>query len=187
MPTNKRSGTVARLGLPCLFAALIAAGAFIAIPLPGNPVPIVIQNLFVVLSGLLLGPLAGGAAVVLFLCLGIVGFPVFSGGHGGLAVLAGPTGGYLVGYLLAAIVAGLLAGKRKPGSTVIASILAFLLILASGCVGLRLLRNVGWTKAFAVGALPFLIGDGIKCILAVLLSLRLGPFVDSIRGRSVDA
>ena len=187
MPSNKRSGTVARLGLPCLFAALIAAGAFIAVPLPGNPVPIVIQNLFVVLSGLLLGPLAGGISVLLFLCLGIVGFPVFSGGHGGLAVLAGPTGGYLAGYLIAAIVAGLLAKKRRPVGTIIAAALAFLLILASGCIGLRLLKNVGWAKAFAVGALPFLLGDGIKCVLAILLSLRLGPFVDSIRGRSGNA
>jgi len=187
MPTNKSSGTVARLGLPCLFAALIAAGAFIAIPLPGNPVPVVVQNLFVVLSGLLLGPLAGGVSVALFLCLGIVGFPVFSGGHGGLAVLAGPTGGYLVGYLVAAVTAGFLARRRKPVATIIASILAFGLILAFGCTGLHLLRNVGWAKALAVGALPFLVGDGVKCILAILLTLKLGPFVDSIRRRTVNA
>ena len=92
-----------------LFAAFTAAGAFIAIPI--GPVPIVLQNLFAVLAGLILGSLMGSASVALYLLAGILGLPVFAGGTGGIARFAGPTGGYLPGYLLAALTAGLIAGR----------------------------------------------------------------------------
>jgi biotin transport system substrate-specific component len=150
-------------------------------------VPVVVQNLFVVLAGLLLGPVDGPLAVLLFLGLGALGFPVFSGGHGGLAVLVGPTGGYLAGYLVAALLAGILARGRRLVTTMVGSVAAFLAILALGCAGLMLLRNVSLAKALAVGVLPFLIGDGLKCVLAVLVAMKLGPFTDSLRGRSPRA
>ena len=94
-----------------LFAALICAGSVIAIP--AGPVPIVLQNAFAVLAGLLLGPIQGAGAVGLFLIAGALGLPVFSGGKGGFAVFAGPTGGYLAGYFFAALVA-VQADRRAP-------------------------------------------------------------------------
>lgn len=148
-----------------------------------SPIPLILQNLIVVLSGLLLGPLKGTATVLLFLLLGVFGFPVFSGGHGGLAWFAGPTGGYLAGYLLAAPLAGLFASKRRLGYTIIGSVLAFLLILLAGALRLKLLKNIDWSKALLLGVLPFLPGDLIKAGLAAMLSWRLGPFVDSISGK----
>jgi biotin transport system substrate-specific component len=173
----------ARASLACLFAALCAAGAFIALPIPGTPIPVVIQNLFVVLAGLLLGPLWGGASVLLFLALGALGFPVFSGGRGGFAHIAGPTGGYIIGYLVAAFFAGLVARKRGLFRSSLASILGFALILALGVLRLKLLKNVDWGKALAAGVLPFLPGDAVKAILAALVATRLGPFADSLTGR----
>ena len=170
-----------RIVLPALFAALISVGAFMAFPLPGSPVPIVLQNLLVVLAGLLLGPLQGGAAVLLFLVLGALGFPVFSGGHGGLAWFAGPTGGYLVGYALAALVAGLLSGTRKAFTSFVASFAGFATILIVGAARLKFYKSMGWGGAFAAGILPFLIGDSIKAVFAALLALKLGPIVDRMR------
>ena len=170
-----------RIVFPALFAALISVGAFMAFPLPGSPVPIVLQNLLVVLAGLLLGPLQGGAAVLLFLVLGALGFPVFSGGHGGLAWFAGPTGGYLVGYALAALVAGLLSGTRKAVTSFVASFAGFATILIVGAVRLKFYKSMGWGGAFAAGILPFLIGDSIKAVFAALLALKLGPIVDRMR------
>ena len=93
--------TVTALTLTALFAALIAAGTFISIPLPFSPVPIVLQNLFTVLAGLILGPALGAAAVALYLAAGIIGAPVFAGATGGIVRLIGPTGGFLIGYFLA--------------------------------------------------------------------------------------
>jgi len=94
-----------KLTLSALFASLICAGCFIQIPLPGG-VPIVIQDMMAMLSGLLLGPVFGGLAVLLFLLLGAIGFPVFTGKAGLHVLLAGPTSGFLWGYFFAAVIGG---------------------------------------------------------------------------------
>jgi biotin transport system substrate-specific component len=181
MDTDSRL-RAARTSLACLFAALCAAGAFIALPIPGSPIPVVIQNLFVVLAGLLLGPLWGSVSVLIFLVLGALGFPVFSGGRGGLAHFAGPTGGYILGYLVAAFVAGHIARKRGLLRSALAASAGFLIILALGVLRLKLLKNVNWAKALAAGVLPFLPGDAVKAILAALVAAKLGPYTDSLTG-----
>src|SRR3989339_593879 len=94
-----------------LLAAMTAAGAYVAIPI--GPVPIVLQNFFVFLTGLLLGSRWGAAGVAVYLLAGACGLPVFAGGTGGIGRLLGPTGGYLLGYLAAAYVIGLITEKAK--------------------------------------------------------------------------
>ncbi len=183
MHTSRMRPIATHIGLISLFAALCAAGAMISLPLPVSPLPIVIQNMFVILAGLLLGPLEGGAAILLFLALGALGFPVFSGGRGGIAVFAGPSGGYLVGYFVGAVLAGAMARKRSRLASLSGGIAGFIAILACGALGLKLMNGITWTKAFTLGVLPFLIGDVIKCALAVLVSSRLGPLTDSLLGR----
>jgi len=172
-----------------VFAALICAGAYIAIPLPGNPVPIVIQNLLIVLAGLLLGPRAGPEAVALFLAVGALGAPVFAGGSGGgLAHFAGPRGGYLVGYPAAAFVAGIvarpLAPARKPGMArvAMASALGFLSVYVFGVARLSFLPNTTVLKALAIGFFPFVAWDAIKAVIAALVAYGLIPFVRSLIG-----
>jgi len=155
----------------------------LTIPLPVGPVPLVAQNFFAVLAGLLLGPLWGAASVLAFILIGALGFPVFSAGRGGIAHLAGPTGGYIAGYLVAAIVAGLFARRRGKVSSILGAVSGFIVILALGVLRLKLLRNVDWAKALAAGVLPFLIGDAIKAALASFVSISLGPFVDSLTRR----
>jgi biotin transport system substrate-specific component len=171
----------ARVALASLFSALLMAGAFIAVPIPGGP-PVVIQNLFAVLAGLLLGPVDGGLSVLLFLAIGAIGFPVFSGGRGGLAHLAGPTGGYLIGYMAAALVAGIIARNRGRLLSALASSAGFLVILALGVIRLKFIRNMDWTKALLAGVLPFLLFDGMKAAICAFVAIKLGPFSDSIRG-----
>jgi biotin transport system substrate-specific component len=168
-----------RIAFTALFAALTAAGAFIAIPV--GPVPIVLQNLLALLSGLVLGPVLGGAAVGLFLLAGLLNFPVFSGGGGGIVRFAGPTGGYLVGYLLAAITAGLIAGRPRANAStkvfqiriVIAVIAAFLVIYIPGLIWLKVRVNLDWIKTLLTGFVPFVIGDTLKGIAAVIIAPRL--------------
>jgi biotin transport system substrate-specific component len=175
---SKPSKWLMRIALTALFAALTAAGAFIAFPL--GPVPIVLQNLFALLSGLVLGPVLGGTAVGLFLLAGLLNFPVFSGG-GGIARFAGPTGGYLVGYLLAALIAGLIAGRPKAGASakvfqiriIIAVIAGFLVIYVPGLIWLKARINLDWIKTLFAGFIPFIIGDILKGIVAVLIAPRL--------------
>jgi len=172
-PGSKRF--LIKISLSSLFAALIAAGAFIAIPV--GPVPIVLQNLFAVLSGLILGPILGTAAVGLYLLAGILNFPVFAGGVGGITRFAGPTGGYLIGYLFAAFTAGLVAGQPKSKTSLIRIIIAviagLLIIYIPGVTWLKVSRNMDLTRALVAGFIPFIIGDILKGIAAVLIAPRL--------------
>ena len=176
----------AKAALACLFAALACVGAYIALPLPISPAPLVLSNLFAILGGLLLGPAWGSLSVLLYLAIGALGFPVFSGGRGGLAHLAGPTGGYLVGYLAGALLAGFIARKRGLLRSALGSVLGFASILAIGATALKLFNGLSWGKAIAVGVLPFMIGDGIKAALSAIVASKLGAFTDSLIGESVD-
>ena len=94
-----------------LLAALTAAGAYLAIPI--GPVPIVLQNLFVMLTGILPGPRWGTASVSVYLLAGLCGLPVFAGGTGGVGRLFGPTGGYLMGFVPAVFITGWLSEKGR--------------------------------------------------------------------------
>ncbi len=158
--------------MACLFAALISLGAYIAIPIPGTPVPIVLQNMFIILAGFILGPWWGLVAVVFYLLLGTVGIPVFSGGTGGLVKFAGPTGGYLIGYLPGVIIFGLLSrlGKSKWFFNIIAGILGMVAVYALGVLRLKAVLGIDWTKAIATGLLPFIPGDIAKIIIASILT-----------------
>jgi biotin transport system substrate-specific component len=171
--------TITGITLIALFAALIAAGTFVSIPLPFSPVPVVLQNLFAVLAGLCLGPVRGSLAVLLYLLTGLLGAPVFAGAAGGFTRFLGPTGGYLLGYLLTALTAGLIAGRPRsekpvPFQRLIpAVVLGFLSMYIPGLFWLKHYTNLTWSGVFIAGVLPFFIGDTIKGIVAVSISLRL--------------
>lgn len=110
-----RTVDIALIGV---FAALIAVLAFAPpIPVGGAGVPITLQTLGVALAGLALGPWRGSAAAGLYVALGLLGLPIFSGFAGGLGVLAGPSAGYLLSFPLTALITGLLARavlRRSP-------------------------------------------------------------------------
>ena len=170
----------------CLFAALISVGSYIAVPLPGTAVPIVLQNLFIMLAGLLLGPGWGLVATLVYLALGALGLPVFSGGTGGFARFLGPTGGYLVGYIPAVLVMGFVSrigAKRRWWRDLLALLLGCALVYAAGLPWLKAVIKGSWEKAFAGGLFPFIPGDAIKMVLAVLLAGRLGPLVERVLPR----
>jgi biotin transport system substrate-specific component len=169
---------IVNITLTALFAALIAGGTFVSIPLPFSPVPIVLQNLFIVLAGLVLGPLLGSAAAALYLIAGALGAPVFAGAAGGIAHFAGPTGGFLAGYFFAALTAGLIAGRPrvdKPiqlGQLIPAAAAGFLVVYVPGVIWLKHIIG-SWPGALAGGFFPFLIGDAIKAVIAVIAAPRL--------------
>ena len=160
-----------------LMAALTAAGAYLAIPI--GPVPIVLQNLFVFLSGLLLGPRWGAASVGIYLLAGALGLPVFAGGTGGIGHFAGPTGGYLLGYLPAVYVIGLISGGSKKGAVldIIAMVCGGLMVYAIGLTWLKILTKMTIAKTLAVGMFPFVPGDGIKIAAAVPIAKALRPII----------
>lgn len=159
-----------------LMAALIAVGAYTCIPFWG-PVPLVLQNLFVLLAGLLLGSRWGLAAMGIYLLVGAAGMPVFSGGRGGIAHFAGPTGGYLVGFAAAAWLSGWICERFPRGSAgdipavVAGTIVAYLF----GVPWLKLVTGMTWEKALLAGMVPFLVGDVLKAVAAVVLARAIRP------------
>jgi biotin transport system substrate-specific component len=166
------------LVLASLMAALTAVGAYIHIPL--GPVPIVLQNLFVLLAGLILGPRWGAASIGVYVLVGACGLPVFAGGKGGLATLAGPTGGYLAGFIMGALVVGWIAHRRPRRMVwdVMAVVLGSLVIYGCGIPWLKLVTGWSWGKALTVGLAPFVFGDAVKATFAVMLSKALRPMMD---------
>ena len=177
---KKGSGLI----MAALFAALISAGCFIHIPLPGG-VPVVLQDMMAMLSGLLLGPVYGAAAVLLFLVLGCIGLPVFSGSAGINVLIAGPTGGFLVGYLLAAVAGGLCIVLLYPRSAggkgrcyaviILAAFLATVVLFAAGIIGFMRVTHADIYKTLAMVLVPFIPWNLIKLALMVLLTKKFRP------------
>ena len=165
---------------------LLVLCAWIAVPLPWTPVPVTGQTFGVMLTAVLLGSRRGAVVLGLYLLEGLAGWPVFQPfGLPGALRLGGPTAGYLLAYPVAAFVTGWLVERalvRTPGQTApsllrLSGALAAgeLVIFAGGCAWLALVPGVvpatvttlGWSRALAAGATPFLAGELIKMALVV--------------------
>lgn len=179
------SGVATReLTLAALFTALIAASAYVSIPV--GPVPFTLQVAFVLLAGLTLGPRLAALAIVAYLCLGLIA-PVFAGGTSGISVLLGPTAGYLWGFLPAAVLAGWLGGSRAslPG-LVLACLAGLIPLYLLGASWLAAQQHLSPSVAVTIGVLQFLPLDVAKAAAAglaarSLVSLPLG--LPGLQGR----
>ena len=177
--------------LIALFTGLIIVGTFIKVPLP--PVPISLQTFFVILAALLGGLQVGVFSTVIYLLLGMIGLPVFTTG-GGIAALIGPTGGFLIGMLAAAIIAGIFSDRVKAEDSkkkhiiycLIGGIIATLVIYAIGVPWLKISLNMSWNKAIAAGMYPFLIGDTIKLVIALIITYSFKERFDLLIAKEID-
>ena len=124
-------------------------------------------TLVVLLIGMTYGCRLGGLTIAAYIFEGAIGLPVFAGGAAGMAILVGPTGGYLFGFLLAAVVLGWLAERgmgRSVASTVLAMVIGNIVIYLCGVAWLT--NFIGLGKAVSVGVFPFLYGDALKLVVA---------------------
>jgi len=173
---TRRAGRTRRAVAAALLAALLAASAWISIPV--GTVPVTLQVFIVLLTGLLMSPRAALAAVGVYLLLGAAGLPVFSGGLGGPGVLFGPTGGYLWGFLLAAPAVSVLRRRPLVGSRALAETVALVVAVAviylAGWAQLAVVTGMGPRAAFAVGVAPFIVIDALKALAALGVARALG-------------
>lgn len=176
-PASRLMGFAGRgLGLPAvLLLGNLALIASAKLQIPFYPVPMTLQTMVVLVIGLTVAPRLALATVLLYLAEGAVGLPVFSGTPErgiGLAYMAGPTGGYLLGFALAAwLVARIVAVRRDPQAVALAAVAGSLTIYACGWVWLALL--IGPEPALVHGVIPFVWGDLLKTALAVAVALGL--------------
>jgi biotin transport system substrate-specific component len=163
-------GSLARdAALVVAAAALTGAAAQVSIPLPFTPVPISLQTFTVLLSGAALGPLRGGAAMLLYLVAGMAGVPWFSEQRSGFDF---PSFGYIIGFVLAGVVVGALARRgadRAVLGAVAMMVIGNLLVYAVGVPWLMRSLQVDVATGLELGAVPFLVGDGLKIALAAAL------------------
>src|SRR5215211_3466009 len=171
-----------------LMAAVTAVAAQITIPLPFSPVPFTLQVLAVILSGLLLGPRYGALAQAVYVLVGAVGVPFFAQFSGGLGVVLGPTGGYLLSYPLAATLAGLAAHTAANATrhkalwtTFFCGCAGLAVIYALGATWLAVITQLPFAAALAQGVLPFVPFDLIKVALAALVAIAAAPAIASSR------
>lgn len=175
------------LVLTALFAALISAGCFLLIPLPGG-IPITFQDMLVMLSGLLLGSLYGSIAVAIFLLLGVIGLPVYTGKAGIQVLLHGPTMGFLWGYLLIAFLGGLalkiflsqekVHSEKKQWLVIcLTAVFQSVVMFACGIVGFMLVTQATLQKAVIAVLLPFIPGNVIKIVLMTFLTKKFRPVI----------
>ncbi|MDH3462028.1 MAG: biotin transporter BioY [Acidimicrobiia bacterium] len=153
-------------------AALTALAAQWRVHLPFTPVPITGQTFAVLLTGAALGSKLGAAGQLLYVAIGALGAPVFSDGRGGIEIIQGATGGYLIGFIFAAGLIGWMAERRQDRSfpTMFTAFIAGSgLIYIFGVVGLMAATEMDLTTAFANGVAPFLFGDLIKAAGAGIL------------------
>lgn len=164
--------SVARqVGLVVGFSLITALSAQVTFHLPGNPVPITGQTFGVLLTGAVLGPRLGFLAMLSYLLEGLTGMPVFASASSGWAIMAGPTGGYLVAFPFAAALVGFLATlrwDRRPSTTILSMILGNVIIYAIGVSWLsHFVGNL--STAASLGMTPFLVGDALKIAIAAAL------------------
>lgn len=169
--------------LIALFAALIVVLSLLPpIPIGVVPAPITLQTLGVMLAGAMLGPWRGLLACLLYMVLWMIGLPVLPGGRGGLGVLAGPTGGFLVGMVAGAFVTGLVARALVPtAGTRVAQLAGYfaacllggiVMVYLVGIPWLATVTGMGLQKAMW-GIVAFLPGDLIKAAATALIAYRV--------------
>ena len=192
MSQNETSGTVAvdnqkirtkQMVLIALMTAVTCVLGPLSIPLPFSPVPISLTNFAIFLAIFVLGMKNGTISFIIYLLLGAIGVPVFSSFRGGLQVLAGPTGGYLIGFIFLALIMGFALDHfdRKLVPTIIGMIIGMAVCYAFGTVWLAKLLSLSFKERLTMGVIPYLPGDAAKIIIAAIVGPKLYGATQKIR------
>lgn len=192
MSQNETSGAVAvdnqkiktkQMVLIALMTAVTCVLGPLSIPLPFSPVPISLTNFAIFLAIFVLGMKNGTISFIIYLLLGAVGVPVFSSFRGGLQVLAGPTGGYLIGFIFLALIMGFALDHfdRKLVPTIIGMIIGMVVCYTFGTVWLAKLLSLSFKEGLMMGVIPYLPGDAAKIIIAAIVGPKLYGATQKIR------
>lgn len=179
----RRYSTAVNIAKCALFVVVMIVAAFIRIPIPY--IPLTFQTVAAVLAGLLLGPKWGGAAVAVYVFMGLLGLPVFAGGSGGFSYVLQLSFGYLVGFIAAAVVSGIFAGRKVASfrRNVAAAMVAVGVNYFIGTAYFMLMwvyyyHNAGAWNALLLYNLIYLPKDAVLCFLAAVLAVRVYPMIN---------
>lgn len=166
--------SVRKMAIIALMTAVLCILAPISIPVFISPVPISLGVLAIYLTAYVLSPLDATISVIIFILLGTFGLPVFSGYSGGLSKLVGPTGGYIIGFLFTVYISSLFIHMKKGIIfDVIGMITGLVLCYILGTIWFSYQQGKGFIASLLLCVVPFLIGDAVKIIVAVILGTQL--------------
>lgn len=184
---NKRTSPILMIILAAMFAAIGAVTSWISIPMPSG-VPITLQTFGMALIGYTLGYKFGTLSVGVYVALGAIGVPVFSGIKGGFSVIAGPTGGFIIGFILMAAICGLcrlnkvksLGYVPKIIISIALGIIGLLVCHLLGVIQFMLLFNDSFIAAALKVSVPYLIKDIISVAAAYFVSVAAIALIEKI-------
>ena len=169
-------GKIYTMSMIAVMTAVTCVLAPMAIPLPFSPVPISLTNLVLYFSAYLLGWKRASVSYIVYMLIGMVGVPVFSGFAGGLGKLAGPTGGYIVGFLPMVAIAGLvIEGTHNRLLQILGMILGTAVCYALGTAWFCFSMDTQVRAALGLCVIPYLPGDFLK----MLAAMAVGPMIRS--------
>lgn len=158
-----------------LMTAILCILGPITLPIPISPIPISMVTFVIYISIYVLGMKQGAVSCLLYLLIGIIGLPVFSGFTGGIGKLLGPTGGYMIGYVFMAMICGFFIDRwaAKRVLHIIGMVLGTIVCYLFGTIWLSMQMGISFYAALGVGVLPFILGDMGKIVPASIV----GPMI----------
>lgn len=160
-----------------LFAGLTAICSWISLPLFFTPVPINMALLGPYLAGILIGSKYGALSQIIYILMGILGIPVFSGFASGIGIIMGPTGGFIAGYVACAALCGLVSGKKDSGCRILLMICGLFSCYFIGLIWFISVTGSSLRTGLVSCVLPFIPGDAVKITAAAILSKYLSNAV----------
>lgn len=161
--------------LIALMTAIISILAPFSISIPFSPVPITLGSMLIFISVYILGMLRGTLSYLLYLLIGVIGLPVFSGFQGGPGKLFGPTGGYLIGFLFMSLIGGFFIERfhQKHWVSFLGMLIGSIPCYLFGSTWLAFHLGIGFWAALSIGVLPYLAGDILKIICALIVGTQI--------------
>lgn len=175
-----------------IFAALTAVSAFFSLPI--GPVPITLQTLVVVLSGMFLGANYGAFSQLLYILIGLTGIPIFAGMQGGIAHVLKPSFGFLIGFILAAYLTGKIFESNEVTlkNSVISSLVG---VFSPYLIGIPYMyfilnvymgKNLDLIQVLNMGLILFIIGDSVKVFIASVVAYKIVPMIKKMSSMEVS-
>lgn len=179
MTKNRTTHRVQSMTKIALCVTILCVSSYLIIPLPFTPIVLSLHTVMVNLIGLILKPRQAGYTLLIYLFMGLIGLPVFSGGTGGPGKLFGPTGGFYFGFLLAVVVISLCKGhENQLLRYAVMTICLGLPIQHLSAIFMMCLHNgFQLTAAFLTVSLPFIPGDIVKCVIASALGVAMNKIL----------
>ena len=162
-----------------LCVAIMCVTSFFIIPLPFTPIVISLHTIIINIIGLILKPKEAGLSILIYLFMGLIGLPVFSGGTGGPGKLFGPTGGFYFGFFFAVIAISLLRGNKisLKRYCVVSMLVGIPIQHICAVIGMCIYNEWNVLAAFTTVSLPFILGDIIKCVMASMVGAALNKVI----------